>query len=65
MGQKAVTGQTFITSIFLKTLESIYGTTDLILSPAHRVVERQLLIPGCLPEFLETSGVVFPNRLFP
>ena len=26
-----------------------------ILSPLHRVVEQQLLIPGFLPEFLETS----------
>ena len=25
-------------------------------SPLHRVVEQQLLIPGFLPEFLETSG---------
>ena len=25
-------------------------------SPSHRVVEQQLLIPGFLPEFLETSG---------
>ena len=27
-----------------------------IISPSHRVVEQQLLIPGFLPEFLETSG---------
>ena len=25
-------------------------------SPSHRVVEQQLLIPGFLPEVLETSG---------
>ena len=25
-------------------------------SPSHRVVEQELLIPGFLPEFLETSG---------
>ena len=25
-------------------------------SPSHRVVEQQLMIPGFLPEFLETSG---------
>jgi len=25
-------------------------------SPSHRVEEHQLLIPGFLPEFLETSG---------
>ena len=25
-------------------------------SPSYRVVEQQLLIPGFLPEFLETSG---------
>ena len=32
------------------------GRYNPILSPSHRVVEQQLLIPGFLPEFLETSG---------
>ena len=33
------------------------GRYDPILSPSLRVVEQQLLIPGFLPEFLETSGI--------
>ena len=32
------------------------GRYNPILSPSNRVVEQQLLIPGFLPEFLETSG---------
>ena len=32
------------------------GRCNPILSPSHRVVEQQLLFPGFLPEFLETSG---------
>ena len=32
------------------------GRYNPIFSPLHRVVEQQLLIPGFLPEFLETSG---------
>ena len=32
------------------------GRCDPILSPSLRVIEWQLLIPGFLPEFLETSG---------
>ena len=32
------------------------GRYNLILFPSYRVVEQHLLIPGFLPEFLETSG---------
>ena len=37
-------------SVFCRVAVLHYG------SPSHRVVEPQLLIPGFLPEFLETSG---------
>ena len=42
--------------ILVNNLESLEGATDPILSPSHRVVEHQLLIPGFLPELLGTSG---------
>ena len=32
------------------------GRYNPILSPSHRVVEQKLMIPGFLPEVLETSG---------
>ena len=40
----------------LASLRVTRGRNNPILSPSHRVVEQQLLIPGFLPEFLETSG---------
>ena len=42
---------------FIVSFRVSRGRYDPILSPSLRVVEQQLLIPGLLPEFLETSGI--------